>query len=66
MSGGNESMLQELSYLRNSAQEISSRMDAISSEIGKISAGAQDISALAQTNHSAIEKIGVIAAGFEV
>jgi methyl-accepting chemotaxis protein len=66
MSEGNESMLRELNQLQSSAQEISSRMDAISAEISKVSEGARDVSALARTNRSAIEKIALITDGFKV
>jgi methyl-accepting chemotaxis protein len=66
MSAGNESMLRELNQLQTSAQEISSRMDAISAEIGNVSKGAQDVSTLARTNRSAIEKIALVTDGFKV
>jgi methyl-accepting chemotaxis protein len=66
MSEGNEAMLREVSKLQDNAQEISARMEVMSREIGKVSDGAQEVSSLARTNQSAIERISVIADGFEV
>jgi methyl-accepting chemotaxis protein len=66
MGQGNETMLQEISVLQSSAVEIETRMEEMSASIKKIESGAQEVSNLAASSHSSIEKISVIADGFEV
>jgi methyl-accepting chemotaxis protein len=66
MSQGSGSLLREVNSIQDSAQEISVSIETMSGEIGKVSEGAQDVSALARTNHSVVERISVIAGGFKV
>jgi methyl-accepting chemotaxis protein len=66
MAQGNEEMLREINALQGSAKEISSRMVEVSEGIGKIKSGAQEVSNLAATTYSTIEKISSIVNEFEV
>ena len=66
MTQSNETVLQEIDALKNSAAEISSRMEEMSSGIRNINSGAREVSELAATTHKSIEKISVIADGFHV
>jgi methyl-accepting chemotaxis protein len=66
MGHGNETMLREIGVLQSSAGEIEIRMEEVSGGIKKIEAGAQEVSKLAATSRSSIEKISAIADGFEV
>jgi methyl-accepting chemotaxis protein len=63
---GSEIMVKEISALQTSAGEIETRMEEISGGIRNINSGAKEVSGLAATTHSSIEKISVIADGFEV
>jgi methyl-accepting chemotaxis protein len=66
MGQGVGAMLQEIDALQGSAGEIEIRMEEISNSIKSLDAGAQEVSELAVTAHSSIEKISDIANGFEV
>jgi len=66
MTRSNETVLQEIDALKNSAAEISARMEEMSSGIRNINSGALEVSELAATTHKSIEKISVIANGFHV
>jgi len=66
MSQGNETMLHEIGSLQASATEISTSMEEVSSGIRKINSGAQEVSGMAAVTQSSINKISVIADGFEV
>jgi methyl-accepting chemotaxis protein len=66
MAQGNEEMLREINALQGSATEISARMGEVSQGIDKIKSGAQEVSNLAATSHSTIEKISAIVNEFEV
>ncbi|MDR0400123.1 MAG: methyl-accepting chemotaxis protein [Treponema sp.] len=66
MGQGSGALLREVDNLQGSAREISSRMEAVSEEIVKVSEGAQDVSGLARTNRTISEKIFVIVDGFKV
>jgi methyl-accepting chemotaxis protein len=66
MNKGTETMLWEIDTLHGSAAEISSRMEEVSASIHKIESGAKEVSNLAASSHSSIEKISDIADGFEV
>ena len=66
MADGNESVLREINALHGHATEISSRMEEMSEGIGKIKSGAQEVSNLAATTYSTIEKISSIVNEFEV
>ncbi|MCL1930863.1 MAG: methyl-accepting chemotaxis protein [Treponema sp.] len=66
MAQGNEEMLREINTLHDHAKEISARMGEVSQGIGKIKSGAQEVSGLAATTHSTIEKISSIVNEFEV
>ena len=66
MAQSNESVLKEINVLHGSATEISARMEEVSEGIGKIKSGAQEVSNLAATTHSTIEKISSIVNEFEV
>ena len=66
MSRGNEAMLQEINALQSSAGEISSSMEEMSGGIKNINSGAREVSDLAVTARSSIQKISGIADGFEV
>ncbi|MDR2966074.1 MAG: methyl-accepting chemotaxis protein [Treponema sp.] len=66
MSTGNEVMLNEINMLQNTAEEVSSRMEEVTMGMKRINEGAQEVSRLAETSQSSIEKISIIADGFEV
>jgi methyl-accepting chemotaxis protein len=66
MGRGAQAMLGEIDALQGSAGEIESRMEEMSGSIKHLNCGAQEISELAVTAHSSIEKISDIADGFEV
>jgi len=66
MAQSNELMLREINALHDHAKEISARMVEVSEGIGKIKSGAQEVSNLAATTHSTIEKISSIVNEFEV
>jgi len=66
MGRGNEEMLREISALQSSATEVEKRMEEISDGIKNINTGAQEVSALAVNARSSIQKVSVIADGFEV
>ena len=66
MSQGNEIMLREIDSLLGSAAEITSRMEEVSEGIKRINSGAQEVSNLAAASHSSIDRISVIADGFNV
>jgi len=66
MAQGNEEMLREINTLHDHAMEISARMGEVSEGIGKIKSGAQEVSGLAATTHTTIEKISSIVNEFEV
>jgi len=66
MAQGNETMLREINTLHSHAAEISARMGEVSEGIGKINSGAQEVSNLAASAHSTIEKISSIVNEFEV
>ena len=65
MAQGNDEMLREINTLHDHAKEISSRMEEVSEGIGKIKSGTQEVSNLAATTHSTIEKISAIVNEFE-
>jgi methyl-accepting chemotaxis protein len=64
MNEGNESMLREISVLQEHAQDISVRIEEMTNGITQINAGAQEVSGLAQSNQSAVQKIAAIVKGF--
>ena len=66
MGKGNEAMLKEISELQGSAVEISFSMEEMSGNIKSINTGAREVSDLAATTRSSIQKISEIADGFEV
>ena len=66
MNQGNEAMLREADVLHDSATEITSGIEEMSTGIKNINQGAREVSDLAVTVHSSIDKISVIADGFEV
>jgi len=66
MSHGSDVMLQEITALKTSAGEIMSRMMDMSSGIKDTNSGAHKVSGLAVDTRSSIQKISVIADGFEV
>jgi len=59
-------MLKEIETLKTSATEIMTCMEEMSTGIKKINSGAQGVSKLAVNTHSSIEKISIIADGFQV
>ncbi|MDR0301603.1 MAG: methyl-accepting chemotaxis protein [Treponema sp.] len=62
----NEAMIREIDTLQNSAGEILTNMQDMSDGIKNINTSAQEVSHLAAATHASIEKISVIANGFEV
>jgi methyl-accepting chemotaxis protein len=65
MGRGAQSMLKESDALQESAGEIETRMEEMSGGIKHLNSGAQEVSGLAVTARSSIEKISDIADGFE-
>ena len=59
-------MIKEIETLKTSAGEIMTCMEEMSSGIKNINDGAQGVSGLAVKTHSSIEKISIIADGFQV
>jgi len=59
-------MLKEINALKASADEIMARMEEMSGGIKNINDGAQGVSGLAVNTRSSIQKISVIADGFQV
>ena len=66
MSQGNETMLNEISAVQDSAMEISASVEAISENIRELNTGAREVSDLAAATRSSIQKISNIADSFEV
>ena len=66
MSQNSDNMLKEVKTLESSAQEISSSMEDMSVGIKNINTGAQEVSNLAVTTRSAIQKISNITEEFMV
>ncbi|MCL2805389.1 MAG: methyl-accepting chemotaxis protein [Treponema sp.] len=66
MSRGNEVMLREIHALQISSKEILTRMEEISEGFKNINSSAHRVSDLAVNTRSSIQKISVIADGFEV
>jgi methyl-accepting chemotaxis protein len=66
MARGAQTMLQGIDTLQGSAGEIETRMKEMSDSIKHMNSGAQEVSELAVTAHSSIEKISDIADGFAV
>ncbi|MDR0486762.1 MAG: methyl-accepting chemotaxis protein [Treponema sp.] len=66
MNQSSAAMVNEIGILQGSALEIESRMEEISGGIRNINSGAQEVSGMAAATYSSIEKISVIANGFEV
>ncbi|MDR3336168.1 MAG: methyl-accepting chemotaxis protein [Treponema sp.] len=66
MNAGNEDMLREISALQDQARDISSNVDTISAEIRTINAGAQEVSELAESTQSTIQKVAVVVNLIEV
>jgi methyl-accepting chemotaxis protein len=66
MSHGSAVMLKEIDALQSSAGEIMTRMEEMSVGIKNINNGAQGVSELAVNTRSSIQKISVIADGFQV
>jgi len=66
ISEGSAAMLKEINTLQNSAGEIMTRMEEMSEGIKNINNGAQGVSQMAVNTHSSIQKISVIADGFQV
>jgi len=62
----NESMIREIDILQSSAGEILTNMEEVSGGVKNINSGAQEVSSLAATTRSSIQKISAIANGFEV
>jgi methyl-accepting chemotaxis protein len=62
----NEAMIREIDTLQNSAGEILTNMEEMSTGIKNINTGAQEVSHLAAATHASIEKISAIANGFKV
>ena len=66
MSLGSESMIQEISALQGSAGVIKTSMEEMSGGIKNININAQEVSDLAVSARSSIQRISTIADGFEV
>ena len=66
MDHGSSVMLKEINALQSSAKEIMARMEEMSSGIKNINNGAKGVSELAVNTRSSIQKISVIADGFQV
>jgi methyl-accepting chemotaxis protein len=66
ISNNNEAMILEIDTLKNSAGEILANMEEMSGGIKNIKTSAKEVSTLAAATHGSIEKISVIANGFEV
>ena len=66
MGHGNEAMVREISELQGSAEEISTAIEEMSAGIKSINTSARDVSNLAATAQSSIQKISAIAGEFTV
>jgi len=66
MEHGSSVMLNEIKALQSGSGEIMARMEEMSSGIKNINNGAQGVSELAVNTRSSIQKISVIADGFQV
>jgi len=66
ISHGSSVMLNEIKALQSNAGEIMARMEEMSSGIKNVNNGAQGVSELAGNTHTSIQKISVIADGFQV
>jgi len=66
ISHGNEAMIREIDILQNSAAEILTNMEEVSGGIKNINSGAHEVSGLAATTQSSIQKISAITDEFEV
>ena len=66
MGRGAQAMLKEIDSLQESAGEIETRMEEMSGSIKHLNSGAREVSELAVTARSSIEKISDIADGFAV
>ena len=63
---GNKTMIREIDILQSSAGEILTNMQEVSGGIKIINSGAHEVSGLAATTRSSIQKISTTADGFEV
>jgi methyl-accepting chemotaxis protein len=66
MGQGTGAMLREINALQGNAGDVEARMEEISNSIKNLNSGAHEVSDLAVSTHSSIEKISGIANGFEV
>ena len=66
MSKGNTTMLAEMTKLQGGSREISASVDKIADSIIQVNLGAQKVSALAETNQSAIGNITGVVDEFEI
>jgi methyl-accepting chemotaxis protein len=66
MKKGNAALLVEIETLQGQSKEISGSIENITEEISVINVGAGEVSELAETTQSVIEKMRVIVGGFHV